>query len=57
MTRSSRHAALDRPLAAVALPVQLTGRVRVGVDGELAAQLDGQAAAAAAAGRAARGGS
>src|SRR3954453_12251682 len=32
-------AALDRPLAAVALPVELAGRVGVGVDGELAAGL------------------
>src|SRR3954470_10331200 len=37
-----RHAALDRALAPVALPVQLAGRVRVGVDRELAAELDGE---------------
>src|SRR5687768_9967043 len=34
-----RHATLDRPFAAVALPVQLAGGVRVGIDGELAAEL------------------
>src|SRR5688500_10684804 len=38
-----RHAALDRPLAAVALPVELPRGVRIGVDGEVAADLDGQA--------------
>ena len=35
----------DRPLDAVVLPVELTGSVRVGVDGELAAKADtGEAA-------------
>jgi hypothetical protein len=37
-----RDPALDRPLATVALPVELAGGVRVGVDGELAAQVDGE---------------
>src|SRR4051794_34298350 len=32
-----RYTALDGPFAAVALPVQLTGGVGIGVDGELAA--------------------
>ena len=37
-----RHAALLGPLAAVGLPVELAGRVRVGVDREQAAGLDRQ---------------
>src|ERR1700710_214364 len=36
-----RHRAESRPLAAVAEPVELAGSVRVGVDAELAARLDG----------------
>ena len=38
-----RHAAFRRPGAAVVEPVELPGRVRVGVDREQAAGLDGQA--------------
>jgi hypothetical protein len=34
-----RNTALEGPLAAVALPIELPGGVRVGVDGELAAEL------------------
>ena len=37
-----RNAGLYSPFTAVGLPVQLAGRVRVGVDGELTAQLDGE---------------
>ena len=48
-----RHPALLGPLAAVGLPVQLTGRVGVGVDREQAAGLDRQPTAAASAGPAA----
>src|SRR5664280_3688963 len=37
-----RHAAGRGPLASVGLPVQLSGRVRIGVDGNLAPGLDGE---------------
>ena len=52
-----RHVALGGPVAAVRLPLQLAGGVGVGVDREVAAVVDGQLRAAAAAGRAARDGS
>ena len=48
---------IARPGGAVAQPVELAGGVRVGVDGEVAAQLDGQAQQPVSAGRGVRAGS
>ena len=48
-----RHPAPGRPLAAETLPVELARRVRVGVDGELAARLDRHAGSVVSAGPAA----
>ena len=55
--RLRRHLALGRPRAAVALPVELAGRVGVGVDRHLASRLDRETQQPLAAGRGARGGS
>ena len=52
-----RHLAFGSPVAAVGLPLELAGGMRIGVDREVAAVVDGQVEQLGGAGRAARDGS